>query len=49
MTIVYLIAQHISHGGMERVLSLKANYLVQHGYSVHIVTYLKPEGTPFLL
>lgn len=38
MKIVYLIAGTFNAGGMERVLTNKANWLVQHGYEVAIVT-----------
>jgi glycosyltransferase involved in cell wall biosynthesis len=38
MKIVYCIAGTYNSGGMERVLSLKANYLAGHGYDVTIVT-----------
>ena len=38
MKIVYCIAGTYNSGGMERVLSLKANYLARHGYDVTIVT-----------
>ena len=38
MKIVYLIAGTFNSGGMERVLTNKANWLVRHGYEVAIVT-----------
>ena len=38
MKIVYLIAGTFNAGGMERVLSNKANWLAAHGYDVCIVT-----------
>lgn len=38
MKIVYNIAGTYNSGGMERVLANKANYLVQNGYEVVIVT-----------
>ena len=38
MRIVYLIAGTFNAGGMERVLTNKANWLVQHGYEVAIIT-----------
>lgn len=38
MKIVYLIAGTFNAGGMERVLSNKANWLAAHGYDVVIVT-----------
>ncbi|MGL5920239.1 MAG: glycosyltransferase family 4 protein [Bacteroidales bacterium] len=38
MRIVYCIAKTCASGGMERVLSIKANYLARHGYEVIIIT-----------
>lgn len=38
MKIVYCIAGTYNSGGMERVLANKANYLVNHGYKVIIIT-----------
>jgi len=38
MKIVYCIAGTYNSGGMERVLANKANWLVNHGYDVSIVT-----------
>lgn len=38
MRIVYCIAKTHNSGGMERVLANKANYLVDHGYEVIIIT-----------
>lgn len=38
MKIIYCIAKTCASGGMERVLSIKANYLVAHGYDVNIIT-----------
>ena len=38
MKIVYLIAGTFNAGGMERVLSNKANWLARHGYDITIVT-----------
>ena len=38
MKIVYLIAGTFNAGGMERVLTSKANWLAAHGYEVIIVT-----------
>lgn len=38
MKIVYLIAGTFNAGGMERVLTNKANWLVIHGYEVCVVT-----------
>lgn len=36
--IAYCIPALYNSGGMERILSVKANYLAQHGYEVHIIT-----------
>ena len=38
MKIVYCIAGTRHSGGMERVLANKANYLVNHGYEITIIT-----------
>ena len=38
MKIVYCIQGMYKSGGIERVVSMKANYLVQHGYDVTIIT-----------
>lgn len=38
MRIIYCIAKTCASGGMERVLSIKANYLVRAGYEVNIIT-----------
>lgn len=38
MKIVYCIPSIWASGGMERVLSVKANWLVRHGYDVSIIT-----------
>ena len=38
MRIMYLIDQTYLHGGIERILSKKANYLVKSGFDVYIVT-----------
>ena len=38
MKIIYCIAGTFNAGGMERVLSNKANYLAAHGYEVIIIT-----------
>lgn len=47
MKIVYCIAGIYNSGGMERVLSNKANYLASHGYEVHIVTTDQRGRAPF--
>lgn len=47
MRIVYCIAKTCASGGMERVLSIKANYLVQQGYEVLIITTDQRGGTSF--
>lgn len=36
--IVYCIPALYNSGGMERVLSVKANYLAEQGYEIHIIT-----------
>ena len=38
MRIVYCIAGTYNSGGMERVLANKANWLVQNGYDVSVLT-----------
>lgn len=46
--IVYIIESLGNSGGMERVLSSKANWLACHGnYEVTILTQFKSENTPF--
>lgn len=47
MKIVYCIAGLFNSGGMERVLSLKANYLVSKGFDVTIITTDQNERSPF--
>lgn len=47
MRIVYCIAKTCASGGMERVLSIKANYLIQQGYEVFIITTDQRGGTSF--
>ena len=47
MRIVYCIAGTCNSGGMERVLTNKANYLVKHGYEVSIVTTDQRGEKPF--
>ena len=38
MKIVYCIQGMYKSGGIERVVTMKANYLAQHGYDVTIIT-----------
>ena len=38
MKLIYLIAGTFNAGGMERVMTQKANWLVRHGYEVTVVT-----------
>lgn len=47
MKIVYLISGTFNSGGMERVLANKANYLVEKGYEVSIITTEQKERKPF--
>ena len=47
MRIVYCISGTCNSGGMERVLSNKANYLAAHGYEVTIVTTDQRGRRPF--
>lgn len=47
MRIVYCIAGTRHSGGMERVLANKANWLVEHGYEVVIVTTDQHDEEPF--
>lgn len=47
MKIVYCIPGTYRSGGMERVLSLKANWLAAHGYHVSIVTTDQRGRAPF--
>lgn len=47
MKLLYCIAGTYNSGGMERVLANKANYLVQHGYEVVIVTTDQRGAAPF--
>ena len=39
MKILYLIKAYTRKAGTERVLCDKMNYLVEHGYEIHLVTY----------
>lgn len=47
MRIAYCIAGTCHSGGMERVLANKANYLVDHGYEVMIITTDQRKEAPF--
>lgn len=47
MKIVYCINGTFNSGGMERVLANKANFLVEHGYEVCIVTSDQMDKPPF--
>ena len=48
MRIVYCIPSCYNSGGMERVLSLKANYLADKmGYEVYIVTTGQKNNEPY--
>ncbi|KGN69998.1 glycosyltransferase family 4 protein [Porphyromonas sp. COT-239 OH1446] len=47
MRIVYCIPALYNSGGMERVLTLKANYLVDQGYDLHIITTDQRGRKPF--
>lgn len=49
MKILYNIAGTCHSGGMERVLANKANWLVEHGYEVVIVTTDQRGEKPFFL
>ncbi len=47
MKIVFIIDQVYLHGGIERVLSIKANYFAsKSGYQVHIITTEQKNNTP---
>lgn len=39
MRIVYIVKYIAQLGGLDRILSFKMNYLAQHGYEVHLITY----------
>jgi len=47
MKVIYCIAGTFNAGGMERVLSLKTDYLVKRGYDVTIVTTDQKNKTSF--
>lgn len=38
MTIAYCLPELLRAGGIERIITTKANYLAEHGYEVHIIT-----------
>ncbi len=46
MKIIYFIGQAVSYGGTEKVIIEKANYLVERGYDIYIVT-INNEGKSF--
>jgi len=47
MKIVYIIREYANPGGSDRVLSVKANYLVAHGYDVSIIAMTNGTKKPF--
>lgn len=47
MKIVYLIRDYVNPGGMERIIANKANYLVNAGYEVYIVSLFDKKDLPF--
>lgn len=47
MKIVYLNANYTRSGGTEKILCEKANYLINKGHDVTIITLLKSPNTPF--
>ncbi|WP_295810273.1 glycosyltransferase family 4 protein [uncultured Apibacter sp.] len=47
MKIAYCIGNIHNSGGIERVISLKSNYLVNKGYEVHIVVIYPSSEKPF--
>ncbi len=47
MKILYFIDRIDTPGGIERVLSVKANYLVNKGYDINITTLEKGDKPPF--
>ena len=46
--IAYCIPALYYPSGMERVLTLKVNYLVQHGYEIHIILTDGGDKPPYL-
>ncbi len=47
LKIIYCIDRLSTPGGMERVLSLKANYFAEEGHEVHIITTEKGSKLPY--
>lgn len=47
MKIAYCIGNIYNSGGIERIISTKANYLVQKGYEIHIVVIYPAPHSPF--
>lgn len=47
MKIVYVVHGYTNSGGTERVLALKANYLVKYGYQVSIISLKGSGSKPF--
>lgn len=47
MKIIYCIGNIHNSGGIERIISTKANYLVNKGYEIHIVVIYPAPKTPF--
>lgn len=47
MKIVYLLRDYINPGGIERIVANKANYLVEAGYQIYIVSLFSKEEQPF--
>ncbi|TWP24325.1 glycosyltransferase family 4 protein [Apibacter muscae] len=47
MKIAYCVENIHNSGGIERILSTKSNYLVSHGYQVHMVVICPAPSKPF--
>lgn len=47
MKLVYVVSDYTNSGGIERVISSKANYLVANGYEVYIVSCCHQDRKPF--
>lgn len=47
MKIVYVTHAHANMGGMDKILSIKTNWLINHGYEVCIITNSKKDIEPF--